>query len=175
MAQYFLAESGKEIYCHHGSVEAVARPQWLRSVDLRKSLAVEMYAESYFGQRGIVVALECIEIVGATLGGAVSTPEIVLEKDRYLADGGNPGGIAVGSYLQGRDQVFLSVSTHFADRELRACDYYRFRQVLEHERQRRGGVCHGVGAVQYHKAVVILIILCYDASHLCPMGRTHIR
>ena len=76
-----------------------------------------------------------------------------------------------GSQFDGGDQVFLGVGAQMPDGELRAGKDDRFGQPREHETQRRSGIGHRIGAVQYHEAVVGLVTVAHHRSDLHPVGR----
>ena len=48
-------------------------------------------------------------------------------------------------------------------------------QVLEHEREGRSGVGHGVGAVEHDKPVELVVTLAYLHGQLLPVGRVDVR
>ena len=117
---------------------------------------MEMNAEAYAGKVGIIVALEGVEMVGAHLCAAVAAPQIVFKQYRH--------------FLHHR----VAVGTHFADWKLGAGDDDGLVQVLEHKTQRGGGVCHRVGAVKHHKAVVAGIVLLDALCDFNPVRRIHV-
>ena len=78
------------------------------------------------------------------------------------------------SYLDGCDEVLLPVRSQLTDRQLRASQNDRFTQILQHEAERRGSICHRVRAMQDDKAVEAVVILSYDAHKPSPMLQTHI-
>ncbi len=144
-------------------------------VGAAQPLLGKLYAQSYPGQFGVVVALEGIEIVGALLGGAVATPQIVLEQDGHLlhhritVEGGR------GGYLQGGDEILLSVGAHLAYRQLWAGDDHRLVKVGQHERESRCRVGHGVGAVEHDESVIALIVVGYGQGDVAPPVGIHVR
>ena len=79
VAQYFLVKTWEKVERHNVRVEFVVRLKRFFYLDFAQCLALEVYAEAYFGKFGIIVAFESIEIVGRTLGGAVASPKVVLE------------------------------------------------------------------------------------------------
>ena len=135
---------------------------------------MEMNAEAYAGKVGIIVALEGVEMVGAHLCAAVAAPQIVFKQYRHFLHHRVAVLVAGGGYLKCCDEVFFSVGTHFADWKLGAGDDDGLVQVLEHKTQRGGGVCHRVGAVKHHKAVVAGIVLLDALCNFNPVRRIHV-
>ena len=130
-----------------------------------------VYRQPDFGQGGEIVAFEGVQVVGAHLGGAVATPQIVLKQyghllhHRLAVDGVDGSG-----NLQCGYQVFFPVGSHLTYRKLRACDYHRLVQVLEHKRQCRCRVGHRIGAVEHYEAVEVVVTLANLRCNLLPMG-----
>ncbi len=174
MAQSGGRYAGEEVDCGHGSVECIVGAQFFAAVLAVECVGVEVYAQAYFGQRGVVAALEGVEVVGAALGGAVATPQEVLEQNGYLAYHRQAEAVGGGCYLQGGDEILLTVGADFAYWQLRAGDNHRLAQVFEHERQSRSRVGHGVGAMQNHETVVTVIILDYASGNILPVGGMHV-
>ena len=83
-----------------------------------EGIVIETDAEADFGEFGIVVALERVEVVGAAFCGAVSPPELVFEENCHLAHCRHPAHVLVSRYLKCRNQILLTVSAHLSDREL---------------------------------------------------------
>ena len=80
---------------------------------------VEVNRQADFGQFGIVVAAESVEIVGRLFGGAVAAPQIVFKEDSHLLHHRLAVyGVALGGNLEGGNQVLLAVGAHLANREL---------------------------------------------------------
>lgn len=116
----------------------------------------------------IVITLERIEALRMGLGGAVATHEFALEKDAHLAHEGLTVGLTCGGYLDGGKEVFLAIGAYLANGELRACEDDGLREVFEHKAQCRGGVRHGVCAVEDHKAIIVSIVVANDVCQLHP-------
>ena len=139
-----------------------------------QGVGVVLDVEADLGELGIVEALEGVEVVGAHLGGAVATPQVVLEEDGDFLDAGATLLIDGGGDLEGGDKVFLAVGAHLTDGQLRTGDDDGFAQVLKHETQRRGGERHGVGAVQHDEAVVAVIALLDGEGDFAPVRGIHV-
>ena len=134
-----------------------------------------MYAKSYLRKRRIVVALERIEVIGAHLGRAVAAPEVVLKEYRHLLHHGGAAYVGRRSYLQCSYEVLLAVGSHLAYRQLRTGYDYRLVKILEHKRQRRGRIGHGVGSVKHHKTVKAVKVVLNRLGYLHPALRIHVR
>ena len=80
MAQCPRTDTGEKVDDHYRCVERIARLDRYGSMCVAQhGFLVEIDAEAYLGQLGIVVALERVEIVGTAFCGAVSTPEVVFK------------------------------------------------------------------------------------------------
>ncbi|MNY22006.1 hypothetical protein D3C86_1555920 [compost metagenome] len=124
--------------------------------------------DACFQQRLQIWRRKGVETVGVGFGGAVPAIEAIIEEQRHFVDR------IIGRHVQGVQQVNLPVGTQFGQRDLRPGNDNRFAQILQHERQRRGGKCHRVGAVQDHKAVV-LVVMGFDIfGDMLPVFRRHI-
>jgi hypothetical protein len=175
VAQRSFRYSGKDVDGYHIVVHRVVRAHAAAvAVVAVEALAVVVYAEAYACELGIVAAAESVEIVGRALAGTVAAPQEVFEKDSHFLHHRPAVGVAFGGYLQGCDEVFLAVGAHFAYGKLRACDYDRFFQSVEHERQGRGRIGHSVGAVQDYESVVSLIVFGNYPHDVLPVGRAHV-
>lgn len=92
-----------------------------------------MDAETDFCELRIVIALERIEVVGAHFGGAVASPEVVLEKYGHFLNHRGTVECGCGCNLEGGNQVFLTIGADFANRELRTGDDDGLTEIAEHE------------------------------------------
>ncbi len=133
-----------------------------------------MDSETDFGKRRIVVALECVEVVGTHLGGAVSAPQVVFKENRHFPNHRLARHVDGGGYLEGGNEVFLAVGPDLADGQLRAGDDDRLVEVAEHEGERRGCIGHRVGAVEHDKSVIFLIVMLDGARNLLPSPLVHV-
>ena len=131
-------------------------------------LRVVFYPDSHLGQRGVVGARKGAEVVGVELGGAVAAHQLVLEEDAHLGDHGVPLFVCRGGYLDGGDEVLAPVGPEHPYGELAAGEDHAFLEVPEHEAEHGGGVGHGVGAVEYDEAVVLLVTLFYEGGEEYP-------
>ena len=126
------------------------------------------------GQVGIVERLEGVELVGTLLRRAVAAHQVAVEVDTHLGHHRRavlPFGCG---HLNAGDKVFLAIGAQLANGQLRAGKDDGLRQVLEHERQGRGGVGHRVGAVEHNEAVVLVVVVGNDMGQLGPERRRHI-
>ena len=85
--------------------------------------------DACLGQRGVVVALEGVEVLGVDLGAAVAAVEVALEEDADLGDGDE----ACGGDLEGTDDILAAVGAQHAQGQLAAGEDDGLGQVLEHE------------------------------------------
>ncbi len=130
----------------------------------------ETEVDAGFGQRGVVETVEGVEVLGAEFGAAVAAIEVVFEEDahfRYVA-------VEAGGHFYGADDIFAAVATQHSQRQLAAGEHDGFAQIVEHKAESRGAVGHGVGAVQYHKAVVVGIFALDDGGNLYPKVGCHV-
>ena len=117
---------------------------------------------------GQVRRSECVEAAGVGLDGAVAAQEDPAEADADL-----------GQTLAGRDhqrgqEVAAGVVAGLAHRDLRAGEHHGLGQAFEHERQCRGGVGHGVGAVEHDEAVMGLVVPGDDLTDRVPIPWRHV-
>ena len=78
------------------------------------------------------------------------------------------------SYLDGGNEVLLSVCSEFTYRQLRAGQDDGFAQILEHEAEGRSRESHRVGAMQDDKTVEPVIVVGNDANQFPPVFKPHI-
>lgn len=125
-----------------------------------------MYAN--FTEHVVVGGGEGVQVAGAVLDGAVPSQQFTPEAHADLLD-----AIARREHQRG-EEVVLGVAAMLEDRDLEASSgspvetiywyYLRTRdddglpQALEHEGQGRGCVGHGVSPVEYHEAVVEVVV-----------------
>ena len=110
-----------------------------------------------FGQRRVVVGTKGVELRGFFLFGAVATEQYILKINAHFGDN-RLAVVLRRRNLQGRNDVFAGVGAGHPDGQLSTRQNHGFLEVLEHKTQRRGGVGHGVGAVQNHKTVVKIVV-----------------
>ena len=128
-----------------------------------------------FCQQRIVRRLEGLERLGVGLDAPVPPDELRPEEYADLGNHGVAFPVLGGGYLNGRYQVFPSVRPRNAYRQLAAREYDGFGESVQHETQGRCRICHGVGPVQYHEAVVGVIFLLYQPGQRLPHSRLHVR
>ncbi|MNQ72242.1 hypothetical protein D3C85_869410 [compost metagenome] len=119
-------------------------------------------------QRRVVRRIEGVEAVRVHLLAAVAAIELIVEKQRHLVDR------VVGRDVEGVEQVLLAVGAQLGERDLGAGDDDRLVQIFEHEGEGRGGERHGVGAVQDHEAVVLLVVVTNVLGDALPVRRGHV-
>ena len=173
--QDFFAEPRKELDDRDAVGQPLGDAQFgalvLRPED-RREVVGDVDAD--LGQRGVVVGAECVEVLGAALGGAVGAEQAVLEVERHLGHDGPPLVPGSGD-LDGRDEVLASVGAQHADRNLAAGEDDGLGEVLEQKAQRRSGVGHGVGAVQDDEAVVAGVVVADELREGDPVGGSDVR
>ena len=104
-------------------------------------------------QRGIVRRLKGNQVVGGILDGAVAPQQLPAEVQAYLMH------LPAGRDQQGCDDVVAGVVADLTQRNLRAGQDHGLAVAPEHEGEGRGGVGHGIGAVEHHKAVVVVVVI----------------
>ena len=115
MTQRALGDAGEEVDEHHVGIECDVCAQRSALVAAVERVVIVVYAESDLRQRGVVVALEGVKVVGAHLRGTVAAPKVVLEEDRHLLHHRSPVVACLCGNLQGGYEVFLAVGAHLAD------------------------------------------------------------
>ena len=124
-------------------------------------------------QRGVVVGVERVEIVGARLARPVPAHQVVFEEDADLLDEGKIT-LARGGYLDRRQEVLLPIRAEHPQWQLRAGQDDGLTQILEHEAERRGGKGHRVRPVQDDETVVRRVMVGNEAGEAGPRLRTHV-
>ena len=127
------------------------------------------------GQRRVVRRAEGVETRGVYLLAAVAPEKLRIEADAHLRHHRVSVLAERRRQFDTRQQVLLAVGAELSDRQLRTGQNHRFREVLEHERERRCRVRHSVGAVQHHESVVFVVVVGYDAYKLSPSTQAHVR
>ena len=168
----YAGEEGKH---HHVGVKQVVGFHRTGGVGATDEVLVVADVDACFGQRGIIEGAEGVEILGIYLGGPVAPHQFVFEEDADFGYHGRTVGTAGGGNFDGGDEVLLAVRAQGADGQLRAGQDDRLAQVFQHEAQGRGGIGHGVCAVQDDKAVEALVVIVYDFDYLGPHQRLHVR
>ncbi len=163
------ADAGEEFKDGHAGVEVLAHLQRLGGHGLEEAF-LEGDVDAGLGQGRVVVGLEGVEVLGVDFGAAVAAVEVALEEDADLGDGDQPGG----GYLEGADDVLAAVGAQHAQRQLAAGEDDGLAEVLEHEAQGRGGIGHGVGAVEDHEAVVVVVLALDDVGDVDPERGSHV-
>ena len=90
------------------------------------------------------------------------------------ADFGDESFVAGGQF-EGTDEILTAVAPQHTHRQLAAGENDGFGEVLEHEAEGRSRVGHGVGAVQNHKAVVVVVFAFYAFGNIHPEIGGHVR
>ena len=103
------------------------------------------------GQRRIVGGGEGLQAVRRALHRPVAPQQLTAEIKAHLVHH------ALGCNEQAGDQIVPPVAAQLAQRDLATGEHHRLVQIFQHEAQRRSGVGHGVGAVQHHKAVELMV------------------
>ena len=119
-------------------------------------------------QRRKIGRVEGLKTVGVYLAGAVTPIQPVVEEQPHLVDG------IVGGHIEGIEQVGAAVRAQLGQRDLGAGNDHRLVQIFQHERQRGGGKRHGIGAVQHHKTVVVVVVGPDIIGNALPVGGRHV-
>ena len=101
-------------------------------------------------------------------GGAVAAIQAIVKEQRHFVDR------VIRRHVQGVQQVDLPVRAQLRQRYLRPGDDHRLAQVLQHEGERRSGERHGVGTVQDHEAVVLVVMGFNVIRDVLPVFRRHV-
>lgn len=88
--------------------------------------------------------------------------------DRHVAR------VVVGCVQHALVQVELRVGEGARHGALRPGEHDGLGAVLDEIRQGCRGVCHGVGAVQHHEPVVVVVAFHYGAGDAQPVARAHV-
>ena len=141
---------------------------------LQNASGVVVDIDACHSERRKIVRSESVEVVGIALRHPVASVEFSTKADTDFGNTSSAEFVTVGSKFDSRDEVFLAVGTQHADGQLAACENDGLAEIFQHDRQSRGCVSHGVGAVQNDKAVVLLIAVGDDAHQFGPQLRLHI-
>ena len=109
-----------------------------------------------------------VKTIGVGFGGTVTAIQTIVEEQRHFVNR------VIRRHVQGVQQVDLPVRAQLRQRDLRPGDDNRLAQVLQHEGERRGGKRHGVGAVQDHEAVVLVVMGFNVIRDMLPVFRRHV-
>ena len=120
------------------------------------------------GERREVHAGEGVEAHGALLACAGSRDDDAAERDRHVAR------VVVGCVQHALVQVELRVGEGARHGALRPGEHDGLGAVLDEIRQGCRGVCHGVGAVQHHEPVVVVVAFHDGAGDAQPVARAHV-
>ena len=114
-------------------------------------------------------AVKCIKALGLQFLCTGSGNYFAIKYDAYSMC------IRAGCKTKRIEQVCFCIGYFHGNWFLGTGDDNRLRRVLNQVGQCRRGVCHGIGAVADHEAVIIVIILLQDLGELQPVLRVHIR
>ena len=104
-----------------------------------------------------------LQQIGGGFGASVAPEQFPAKEQAYLMD---PAG---GGDQNGVDDVVQSVTAHHTQGNLRSGQYHRLSQPLQHEGEGGGGIGHGVGAMQHHETVKLVIALGDDPADFVPV------
>ena len=144
------------------------------TVAREEQLAAHLHVDAHPHQGGQVRRLEGVEAGRVVLARAVAAEELVVEVDAHLGDGPAERR-RVRREAQRSEEVVEAIVPQLHQGDLRAREDHRLLQPLEHEAQGRGGVRHGVGAVEDHEAVVVLHARADVAGDLRPRREIEVR
>ena len=141
-----------------------------RFVEIRYKDSVLMIVDSHtcISKMSVVEALEGIKLVGTLLGGAVASHEMPVEVDSHFWNHCRTVVLLCRGNLDTRDEILLAVGAQLSYRQLRTGENNWFCKIVEHVAQCRGGVGHSVGTMQYHKSVILGIVVCNDVHEVNP-------
>jgi len=124
-------------------------------------------------QRRIILRNESAEILGILFDAPVSPEKIEIEIDANLRHQSHSVLPCCGN-LHGGDQILLPVGAQGTNGQLRSGEDNRLVKIHKHVTQRRGGICHGVGAVKNDKPVKMVVILFDGQGNSLPDFRRHV-
>ena len=122
----------------------------------------------------VVETLKGVEAVGVAFCAAVASDELPVEVDADLRNAWRPILVVCYGQFKTCHEVLLSVGAELSDRKLRAGEDYWLREVLQHERNGRGGIGHGVGTVEDYEPVIIVVAVGDYSYQLCPEPGAHV-
>lgn len=166
--------AGEEGEHHNVLVHARVRNHGLAEVRLQDVVGAEGEGHARLAEVGIVEGGEGIEAVSVLLGATIAADELSAEIDAYLGYHSVSVRPFGGGNLYAGHQILLAVGAELSHRQLTSGENHRFGEILQHERQCRGRVRHGVGTVQNDKPVVLVIPLGNDAYQLGPHSRADV-
>ena len=120
------------------------------------------------GQSGKVHAGKCIEAKGSLLMGACSRNDFITK------DYDNSAALFVNGVKYRVIEVKFCVGKRICHGLLGTGQHDWLGTILNKIRQSGCGVCHGVGAVQDNKAVVVVVIFDDVAAQAYPIAGTHV-
>ena len=141
---------------------------------LQHQVAVIENVDASLYQVWVVERLEGVELFSALLGGTVAAQQMTAEVDTYLRYHGVTVVVFCRSYLYAGDEVLLTVGSQLSDGQLRPREDNGLGEVLQHVGEGRGGIGHRVRTMQYHKAIVVVVVVADDVAQVCPQFRRHI-
>ena len=154
MAHETLLNAWKQREHHHIGVHGRVRYHGTREVGLQYVVVVVGERHARVAEVRVVERLEGIKTIGILLGAPVASQQPSAEIDTHLGDDGMPHVVVGRRYLYARDEVLLAVGARLPYGQLAAGEDDGLGEILEHERQCRCRVGHGVCAMEYHEAVV---------------------
>ncbi len=147
--------------------EQLDRPR-LRLRGPPDQVPVDLDLHAHLGERRQVAARKGHEVVVSQFLGSVPPDEAGPEVDRHLGDVVGPGED------DRRDDVLATIGAHVPHRELGAGEDHGLGQPVQQEAEGRGGVGHGVGAVEHHEAVVVVVAPDHGAGDPDPIVGPHL-
>ena len=123
---------------------------------------------SHIGKGGVINALEGVEAHRALLASARAGD------DGAAKDHGDVAGAVVGGIEQALIEVELGIGKGILHGFLRAGEHDGLGAFLDKVGERRRGVCHGIGAVKDHEAVVAVIGFADGAGDAQPIAGAHV-
>ena len=170
-----LRHAGVDFQYGHPRVEHGADLERLPAVGrIVDAAAVVLYIDTGGGKGRVVRRGERVEAGGVDLGAAVAPVEVRVEADAHFGHHRPSAAVPRRRYLYGRYQVLLAVRARPPYRKLASREYHGLVEVVEHETHRGGAVGHGVGAVEYHESVVVVVPLPDDPGYGLPHRRLHV-
>ena len=118
MMQDGLCHTRMQVEKHHALIHLCVDHQRLFLCGSPKGLFGIMYAKTYCCKLRVIVAFECVEVVGTLFSGTIPSPEVILKKYRHLLHHWVTAEGRGGCYLQCGNQIFFAIGSHFSDREL---------------------------------------------------------
>ena len=160
--------AGRELKYKHARVDVVVEAHWVFALMRAVKPVAHNAVVADIGDGRVVHTNERVKAHGALLAGARAGNGHATKYDRDVVR------MLIERIEQALIQVELGVGKGIAHGLLRAGEHDGLGAVLDKVGERRGGIAHGVRAMQDHEAIVVGVALDDDIADTHPVAGTHI-